>query len=143
MEMEGGEGTEPMEIEDDEASKEGGDGGAGGTSSNGGVDEEKDGDTGPASHHQLNVLLNEELSLCYNREKADDFSIRFCSYNTKSARKRLVQAVFTAPRQSLDLLPHFGRIIATLNRFMTDLGPMLQAELQVREGDMSYHGNNH
>jgi regulator of nonsense transcripts 2 len=67
-------------------------------------------------HHQLNLLLTETLLLCYNRDKADDFSQSFCHYNSKTARKRLIKALLALPRQSLDLLPQYARIIATLDK---------------------------
>ena len=35
------------------------------------------------------------------------------------------------PRQSLELLPQYARVAATLNQALKDIGPPLVAELQV------------
>lgn len=76
------------------------------------------------------MLLHEALPLCYNRDRADDFCLRFCHHNSKSARRRLATALFEVPRQSLDLLPQYARIAATLDLVMKDLVPQLLAALQ-------------
>ena len=39
------------------------------------------------AHHQLNNLLHEALPACYNRDRADDFCLRFAHFNSRSARK--------------------------------------------------------
>ena len=70
-----------------------------------------------ASHsQQLVLMLKEELPHCHNRERADAFAVKFCQHNTKSGRKKLVRALFEAPRQALDLLPQYARLVATLDQ---------------------------
>ena len=85
------------------------------------------------AHHQLALLLNEALPNCYNRDRVDDFCVQFCHHNSKSARKRLVAALYGVPRQSLDLLPNYARIVGTLDKVMKDIAPALVEELQVRD----------
>lgn len=36
--------------------------------------------------------------------------------NSKSARKKLVKALFNVPRQALDLLPMYARLVAILDK---------------------------
>jgi hypothetical protein len=43
-----------------------------------------------------------------------------------------VAALYDVPRQSLELLPQYARIAATLHQALKDVGPALVAELQVR-----------
>lgn len=41
---------------------------------------------------------------------------KFCYVNSKSARKKLVAALFAVPRQALDLLPMYARLVAILDK---------------------------
>lgn len=41
---------------------------------------------------------------------------KFCFVNSKSARKKLVDALFNVPRQALDLLPMYARLVAILDK---------------------------
>lgn len=41
---------------------------------------------------------------------------KFCFVNSKSARKKLVSALFNVPRQALDLLPMYARLVAILDK---------------------------
>lgn len=41
---------------------------------------------------------------------------KFCYVNSKSARKKLVAALFNVPRQALDLLPMYARLVAILDQ---------------------------
>ncbi len=75
-----------------------------------------DDDDGSSSNQQLLLLLMEELPQCHNRERSDAVAIKFCEMNSKSARKRLVTALYSVPRQALYLLPQYARIVATLNQ---------------------------
>lgn len=40
----------------------------------------------------------------------------FCFVNSKGARKKLVMALFSVPRQALDLLPMYARLVAILDK---------------------------
>lgn len=44
---------------------------------------------------------------------------KFCYVNSKSARKKLVAALFNVPRQALDLLPMYARLVAILDKVHT------------------------
>lgn len=58
--------------------------------------------------------------------------VEFCYLNSKASRKKLVRALFSVPRTSLELLPYYSRMIATLSSCMKDvpimLLPMLEEE---------------
>lgn len=41
---------------------------------------------------------------------------KFCYVNSKGARKKLVAALFNVPRQALDLLPMYARLVAILDK---------------------------
>ncbi|CAN0488973.1 unnamed protein product, partial [Ectocarpus sp. 8 AP-2014] len=41
---------------------------------------------------------------------------KFCYVNSKSARKKLVAALFNVPRQARDLLPMYARLVAILDQ---------------------------
>ncbi|XP_010253476.1 PREDICTED: regulator of nonsense transcripts UPF2 isoform X2 [Nelumbo nucifera] len=51
--------------------------------------------------------------------------VEFCYLNSKSNRKRLVRALFNVPRTSLELLPYYSRMVATLSTCMKDVSSML------------------
>ena len=51
--------------------------------------------------------------------------VDFCYLNSKANRRRLVRALFSVPRSSLQLLPYYARLTATLQRCMRDVGPAL------------------
>ncbi|KAI5648769.1 hypothetical protein M9H77_34774 [Catharanthus roseus] len=53
------------------------------------------------------------------------FQVEFCYLNSKSNRKKLVRALFNVPRTSLELLPYYSRMIATLSTCMKDVSSML------------------
>lgn len=46
---------------------------------------------------------------------------KFCYVNSKSARKKLVTALFNVPRQALDLLPMYSRLVAILDKVCSHL----------------------
>lgn len=60
--------------------------------------------------------------------------MEFCYLNSKSNRKRLVRALFNVPRTSLELLPYYSRLVATLSTCMKDISTML---LQMLEEEFS------
>lgn len=55
--------------------------------------------------------------LTYLREQK-----KFCYVNSKSARKKLVAALFGVPRQALDLLPMYARLVAILDKVGYEYG---------------------
>lgn len=56
--------------------------------------------------------------------------MEFCYLNSKANRKKLVRAVFNVPRTSLELLPYYSRMVATLSTCMKDVSSMLLAMLE-------------
>lgn len=51
--------------------------------------------------------------------------VEFCYLNSKATRKKLVRALFGVPRTSLELLPYYSRMVATLATCMRDIPTML------------------
>jgi regulator of nonsense transcripts 2 len=83
-------------------------------------------------HHQVEMLLGTMEDLV-NRDRVDKFAVDFCSFNSKSSRRRLVKALFSVPRQSLELIPNYARLAATLSLkgAMKDIGdPLVQMLLE-------------
>jgi len=109
---------------DDVASpKEGGDGG-------GDCDGDGKEDT---PHYKLQVLLEQELPECSRREQIDELAEKFCANHgaSRPARKRLSRSLFLVPRTRLDLLPHYSRLAAILDRiFPSDVSGPLVTELE-------------
>lgn len=61
--------------------------------------------------------------------------MEFCYLNSKSNRKRLVRALFNVPRTSLELLPYYSRMVATLSTCMKDVSSML---IQMLEEEFNF-----
>lgn len=66
------------------------------------------------------------------------FQVEFCYLNSKSSRKKLVRALFNVPRTSLELLPYYSRMVATLSSCMKDVSSML---LQLLEEEFNFLTN--
>lgn len=56
--------------------------------------------------------------------------VEFCYLNSKANRKKLVRALFNVPRTSLELLPYYSRMVATLSTCMKDVPTMLLSMLE-------------
>ncbi|PWN31703.1 ARM repeat-containing protein [Meira miltonrushii] len=74
---------------------------------------------GPAA--QLNAFLA-SLTEMSNRTMIDSAAVDFAFLNNKIARKRLVKQVLAIPRNRSDLIPYYARLVATLNKYMPDVG---------------------
>lgn len=61
--------------------------------------------------------------------------VDFCYLNSKSSRKKLVRTLFNVPRSSLELIPYYSRMIATLSTCMKDVAPMI---LQLLEEEFNF-----
>ncbi|KAI3463563.1 hypothetical protein Pfo_020226 [Paulownia fortunei] len=72
----------------------------------------------------LEALLH-RLPSCVSRDLIDQLTVEFCYLNSKSSRKKLVRALFNVPRTSLELLPYYSRMVATLSTCMKDVSSML------------------
>ncbi|KAK9169015.1 hypothetical protein Syun_001155 [Stephania yunnanensis] len=79
--------------------------------------------------------LLQRLPGCVSRDLIDQLTVEFCYLNSKSNRKRLVRALFNVPRTSLELLPYYSRMVATLSTCMKDVSSAL---LQNLEDEFNY-----
>ncbi|XP_030635202.1 regulator of nonsense transcripts 2 [Chanos chanos] len=100
--------------------------------------EQEDEETSTGSHLKLIVdAFIQQLPNCVNRDLIDKAAMDFCmNMNTKSNRRKLVRALFTVPRQRLDLLPFYSRLVATLHPCMSDVAEDLCSMLK---GDFRFH----
>ena len=80
--------------------------------------------------------ITTRLPNALNRETIDAIAVDFAYINKKVTRRRLVSILLGVSRQRLDLLPYYSRLIATLNRYMPDIGTQVVEELQ---GSFRYH----
>ncbi|GLT66869.1 hypothetical protein SLA2020_392120 [Shorea laevis] len=99
---------------------------------------EKDSDKKSESEKEklkgLDALL-QRLPGSVSRDLIDQLTVDFCYSNSKSNRKRLVRALFNVPRTSLELLPYYSRMVATLSTCMKDIPSML---LQMLEEEFNF-----
>ena len=77
----------------------------------------------------LEEFLN-NLPNLLSRELVDKAAVEFCYLNTKSARKRLVKALLTIPKNRLEVIPYYGRLIATLQKCFPDISTAINDELE-------------
>ncbi|XVE75312.1 hypothetical protein DITRI_Ditri12bG0084400 [Diplodiscus trichospermus] len=82
----------------------------------------------------LDALMQRLLG-CVSRDLIDQLTVELCYLNSKSNRKRLVRALFSVPRTSLELLPYYSRMVATLSTCMKDVPSML---LQMLEEEFNF-----
>ncbi|KAJ8759872.1 hypothetical protein K2173_009973 [Erythroxylum novogranatense] len=82
----------------------------------------------------LDALL-QRLPSCVSRDLIDQLTVEFCYLNSKANRKKLVRALFNVPRTSLELLPYYSRMVATLSTCMKDVSSML---LQMLEEEFNF-----
>ncbi|KAG2345664.1 ARM repeat-containing protein [Suillus weaverae] len=83
----------------------------------------------PQGPSQLLTALLARLPDATNRVMIDQAAIDFAFLNSKAARKRLIKFLGAVPKNRTDLLPHYARLVATLNRYMPDIGAELVALL--------------
>ncbi|KAJ7188133.1 ARM repeat-containing protein [Mycena filopes] len=83
----------------------------------------------PQGPSQLLTALLVRLPDATNRALIDQAAIDFAFLNSKAARKRLVRFLGQVPKNRTDLLPHYSRLVATLNKYMSDVGTDLVAIL--------------
>lgn len=102
----------------------------------------------PQGPSQLLTTLLARLPDCTNRSLIDSAAVEFAFLNSKAARKRLVKVSLSfaqsfgnpditidismkfltqVPKNRTDLLPHYSRLVATLNKYMPDIGSDLVA----------------
>ncbi|KAG7098666.1 hypothetical protein E1B28_000581 [Marasmius oreades] len=83
----------------------------------------------PQGPSQLLSALLARLPDATNRALIDQAAIDFAFLNSKAARKRLVKFLAQIPKNRTDLLPHYSRLVATLNKYMPDIGTELVGTL--------------
>ncbi|CAL1708255.1 unnamed protein product [Somion occarium] len=71
---------------------------------------------------QLLTALLARLPDVTNRAGIDQAAVDFAFLNSKAARKRLVKFFSQTPKSRTDLLPHYSRLVAILNKYMPDIG---------------------
>ncbi|KAN0107367.1 Armadillo-type fold [Russula decolorans] len=79
----------------------------------------------PQGPSQLLTALIARLPDCTNRTLIDQAAVDFAFLNSKAARKRLIKFLTQVPKTRTDLLPHYSRLVATLNKYMPDIGTEL------------------
>ncbi|XP_022990211.1 regulator of nonsense transcripts UPF2-like [Cucurbita maxima] len=82
----------------------------------------------------LDALL-QRLPGCVSRDLIDQLTVEFCYLNSKANRKKLARALFNVPRTSLELLPYYSRMVATLSTCMKDVSVIL---LQMLEEEFNF-----
>lgn len=70
---------------------------------------------------QVDALLI-RLPELTNRDLIDQAAVDFCFLNSKASRNRLLKVLQDVPRGRQDLLPYYSRLIATLNKYLPDVG---------------------
>ena len=65
--------------------------------------------------------FEDKLPECFNRQRADEFSISFCYHSNKNAKKKLIKALCYMPRGRSDLTATYSRILATISRVYPDI----------------------
>ncbi|EKM54104.1 uncharacterized protein PHACADRAFT_257716 [Phanerochaete carnosa HHB-10118-sp] len=83
----------------------------------------------PQGPSQLLTALLARLPDTTNRALIDQAAVDFAFLNSKAARKRLAKFMSQTPKNRLDVLPHYSRLIATLNKYMPDIGSELVSVL--------------
>lgn len=76
----------------------------------------------PQGPTQLLTALLARLPDATNRAMIDEAAVDFAFLNSKAARKRLVKFLSQVQKNRTDLLPHYSRLVAILNRYMPDIG---------------------
>ncbi|VDC06351.1 unnamed protein product [Peniophora sp. CBMAI 1063] len=83
----------------------------------------------PQGPSQMLTALLGRLPDCTNRNMIDQAATEFAFLNSKAARKRLVKFLTQVPKNRTDVLPHYSRLVATLSKYMPDIGTELVAAL--------------
>ncbi|XP_053318091.1 regulator of nonsense transcripts 2 [Spea bombifrons] len=104
------------------------------------LDEQEQDDEEASTGSHLKLIVDafiQQLPNCVNRDLIDKAAMDFCmNMNTKANRRKLVRALFIVPRQRLDLLPFYARLVATLHPCMSDVAEDLCSMLK---GDFRFH----
>ncbi|KAK9243823.1 armadillo-type protein [Lipomyces tetrasporus] len=83
----------------------------------------------PSIGAQVDLIIH-RLPEMNSRETIDQLAIDFCYLNSKASRIRLIRAVQAIPKTRQDLVPMYSRFIATLNKYIPDIGTAVVKYLQ-------------
>ena len=64
-----------------------------------------------------------------NRDLIDQIAVDFIFLNSKASRNRLIKKLLDVPRNRQDVLPYYSRLIATLTRYLPDIGKTVVEEV--------------
>jgi regulator of nonsense transcripts 2 len=64
-----------------------------------------------------------------NRDLIDAIAVEFIFLNSKASRNRLIKKLVDVPRNRQDVLPYYSRLIATLSRYIPDIGKTVVEEV--------------
>lgn len=64
-----------------------------------------------------------------NRDLIDQIAVDFIFLNSKASRNRLIKKLLDIPRNRQDVLPYYSRLIATLSRYLPDIGKTVVEEV--------------
>ncbi|KAL0486247.1 regulator of nonsense transcript [Acrasis kona] len=79
---------------------------------------------------RVEKLMNTLNKSCMSRALMTQWILEFSQVNTKSSRKKLVRTMFAVNRTSLELLPHYSRLVAILSTQYKDVPQQLVASLE-------------
>lgn len=90
---------------------------------------EVDASVAPGPSQALTVILG-KLPDATSRDSIDQAATEFMFVNSKAARKRLVKFLMSSPKQRTDLIPYYGRLVATVSKYAPDLSKELLEALE-------------
>jgi regulator of nonsense transcripts 2 len=64
-----------------------------------------------------------------NRDLIDQIAVDFIFLNSKASRNRLIKKLIDVPRNRQDVLPYYSRLIATLSKYIPDIGKTVVDEV--------------
>ncbi|ORY06254.1 ARM repeat-containing protein, partial [Neocallimastix californiae] len=115
------------------------------------VDDEEPEDEPITSEDKRNInplaldAILERLPFALNRDAIDQIAVDFCFVNTKSSMKKLIKTLVNVPRQRLDLLPYYSRLVSTLSKCFPEIGDSVINELEAefhrfqKKSDQMFH----
>ena len=68
-----------------------------------------------------------------NRDLIDAIAVEFIFLNSKASRNRLIKKLIDVPRNRQDVLPYYSRLIATLSRYIPDIGKTVVEEVALTD----------
>ena len=67
-----------------------------------------------------------------NRDLIDQIAVDFIFLNSKASRNRLIKKLIDVPRNRQDVLPYYSRLIATLSKYIPDIGKIVVDEVYLQ-----------